>query len=140
MATMERMKLSGITSQPAHGSMLNDVSNGVGLRAGNQQNYAYATCYAHLTAGTTYLDEVWLWVEWSVASSSNFVSEKGGGTTAGTWEVSQNAAQIRMPAYGTPVLNTAGRVFNNGDYIRLWSYTGPSHQIWVAGYVNRITT
>lgn len=139
MATFSKIKLSGITSQPAHGSLLSVVSNGLGLRASNQSGYSYATMYIHQTSGTTYLDEVWLWCQWSSQSYDSYIYQVGGGTTAGTWTLDNSGARIKMPNYGTPVLNNAGNVFNNGDYMTMYS-TDSSYQIFVTGYVNRITT
>lgn len=138
MATFSKIKFSGITSQPAHASLLGVSSNGIGLRFSNFQPYGYPMANIHITSGTTYLDEVWVWCQWSSQSYDSYIYQRGGGTTAGTWQTDNNGARIKMPNYGTPVLFTAGAVYNNGDY--MYGYVSDaSYQLYVNGYVNRIT-
>lgn len=138
MATFSKIKFSGITSQPSHASLLGVASNGISLRSSNWSAYGYPQAYIHQTSGTTYLDEVWVWCQWAHQSYDQYIYTVGGGTTAGTWNLDNNAARIRMPQYGTPVLNTAGAVFNNGDFMYMYSQNS-GYSIWLNGYVNRIT-
>lgn len=82
-------------------------------------------------AGTTSIDEVWIWATNNDPSAQNLTIEWGGTTSP------DNLTQISVPAKTGDYLIKAGVRINNGLAIR--AFAGKANVICISANVNRYT-
>ena len=82
-------------------------------------------------AGTTTMDEIWLWASNISTSDVKLTIEWGGTTAAG------DHTEITIPAEAGEELVVAGRLLNNGLPVK--AFAGTTAVINLFGHANRIT-
>jgi hypothetical protein len=83
-----------------------------------------------VAAGTSGLDEVWLYASNSASTTVKLTVEYGGTTSADQIEIS-------IPGESGLVLVSPGLVLNNG--LSISAFAGTANVISISGYANRIT-